>query len=83
MARAMHCLDVMRGHSLPVSPHDTEHPDPVGLGLMPLLVPFLVVVVALLVLGTHSRSQIIGASLLLLVPLVIVGLRRASRHHHP
>lgn len=75
----MHCIDVMRGHPLTVAPHETEHPDPVPIGLGPLLVPFLLVVVALLAFGTHSRTQVLGATLLLLVPLAIVGLRRANR----
>jgi hypothetical protein len=57
--------------------HDTNAAVPVG--WVGLLIPFVLIFAAVLAFGARSPGQIAGASVLLLVPLAVLGLRRAQR----
>lgn len=58
------------------TPEVTETFTPVEIGWLGLLLPFVVLIGAIIAFGNHSPAQVAGSFLLLAPPLVILGLRR-------
>jgi membrane-associated phospholipid phosphatase len=59
-------------------PIDHEAPRPVAISTIGLLIPFAIVMIALVVSGAHSLSQIEMGLLLIGIPLGIYVLRRRA-----
>lgn len=66
-----------------VEPSVPDSSDAVSIGWLGLMLPFVLVVAALLLFGTHSAGQIAMASILLAIPLTILALRRRALHGSP
>ncbi len=67
---------------VPSQPVRDPEPSGAAISWVGLLVPFALVLVALLVLGTHSTEQLILTSMLVVFALGILVLRWRA-HHHP
>ncbi|MBX3160149.1 MAG: hypothetical protein KF773_29550 [Deltaproteobacteria bacterium] len=64
-------------HAETAADHDTNAA--VQIGWMALLVPFVLVLAAVLAFGTRTPGQIASTFLLLLIPLGVLAMRRGAR----